>query len=224
MTGIEQLPNQQWVVTGDTHLGTWAKEHGSIITDPYLFKFLKPHLAEAKVVWDIGANIGDHARQYLDWGMTVVAVEPNPVAFKCLAHNCPEATCLDLAAASSDGVLRFDPLANVGASRIAENGAVTVEARALDHVAGLPDPDFVKIDVEGWEVDALNGMLATLTRCKPVIYIEVNRGALAANGKQPEDILWILKGLLGYNHFTHYPSGVRWEDPQFDILAKHLPQ
>lgn len=220
MTGIEQLPNGQWVVEGDTHLGLWAKQHGSIITDPHLFRFLKPHLADCKTVWDIGANIGDHARQYLDWGMAVVAVEPNPLTFECLRHNCPEALCLNVAASDAEGTLTFAPLANVGASRITPDGTVLVAALPMDGTReGFPVPDFVKIDVEGWEVAALNGMRKTLQAHKPILYVEVNRAALAANDRTPEDIVAILRE-TGYTDFTPYPSGIKWTDPQFDILAR----
>lgn len=218
MKGIEELPNGQWVVAGDTHLGKWAKEHGSIITDPYLFRFLQPHLSEITTAWDIGANIGDHTRQYLDWGKTVVAVEPNPLAFRCLVHNCPEALCVNIAASDAEGELRFSPLDNVGASRITPDGPVAVLAKPLDTL-DIPAPDFVKIDVEGWEVEALNGMLRTLRKHKPVVFIEVNRAALATNGRSPEDITEILRD-LGYSDFVPYPSGIMWTDPQFDILAK----
>lgn len=220
MNDIEELPNGQWVVAGDTHLGAWAKEHGNIVTDPYLFRFLKPHLAHVKVVWDIGANIGDHTRKYLDWGMTVVAVEPNPAAFRCLVHNCPDALAFNIAASDTEAEMRFATSSNVGASRIDPEGGITVPARPMDDLSDkVPVPDFVKIDVEGWEVHALTGMLETLRKRKPILYVEVNRGALAANGKTLEDIMNLLLG-LGYTDFNPYPLGVRWTDPQFDILAK----
>ena len=219
MNKIEELDNGQWVVAGDTHLGLWAKEHGSIITDPYLFEFLKPHLDDVKTIWDIGANIGDHTRQYLDWGKTVVAIEPNPITFKCLKHNCPEALCLNIAASDIKGELRFEHLDNVGASRVGIDGNISVSAEALDDLIDLPIPDFVKIDVEGWEVNALLGMLKTLKKYKPIIYIEINSGALANNEYTGDDVLSILQDTLGYSNFTYYPEGSVLGDPQFDILV-----
>lgn len=218
MNGIEELPNGQWVVEGDTHLGAWAKEHGSIVTDPHLFAWLKPFMEGVSVVWDIGANIGDHARQYLDWGKTVVAVEPEPLSFACLEHNCPEAMCLNVAASDADGELRFTRQENVGASMVSADGEIVVRAVALDSLE-LPAPGFVKIDVEGWEVTAIEGMRETLARHMPAIYVEINEGALARNGRTPDDILSLLRG-IGYRDFTIYPPGCAWGDPQFDILAR----
>src|SRR6478609_2624284 len=117
--GIEVIPQTgEWVVAGDSHLGAWAKQHGTIVTDPGLFRWLAPHLEGVKVAFDIGSNIGDHTRAYLDMGMQVVAFEPNPLVFQCLFHNCPQALCVEMAASDKLGEARFTQLENVGASRV----------------------------------------------------------------------------------------------------------
>lgn len=216
--GIEQLPNGQWVVEGDSHFAVWAKQRGNIITDPGLMRWLKPHLEGVKVAYDLGANIGDHTRAYLDMGMQVVAIEPNPLPFQCLQKNCPTARCLQVAASDTAGVATFAQSENVGASRIAPGGGMQVITVALDSL-DLPDPGYVKLDVEGYEVFALRGMIETLKRCKPIIFCEVNRGALAANGHTPEDITSLLRDYLGYTKFSYYPPNAEWSDPQFDLLC-----
>lgn len=216
--GIEALPNNQWVVKGDTHFTVWSKEHGNIITDPHLMKWLRPHLEGVKVAWDIGANIGDHTRAYLDMGLQVVAIEPNTLPFTCLQHNCPEARCVPVAASDTAGVATFAQSENVGASRIAPGGETQVMTVALDDL-GLPDPGYVKIDIEGHEAFALRGMRETLKRCKPVVFIEVNKGALAANGHSVADISAILLG-AGYTQFQTHPEGAMESDEQYDLLAK----
>jgi FkbM family methyltransferase len=49
-----------------------------------------------------------------------------------------------------------------------------VELRRLDSLLqGQGCPDFIKLDIEGMEYDALNGSATTLNRCHPTIYIEV---------------------------------------------------
>jgi FkbM family methyltransferase len=53
--------------------------------------------------------------------------------------------------------------------------------------------DLVKIDVEGFELNVLEGMKETLIQFKPIILIEILDHNLAANGNKPEDIynfLW----------------------------------
>lgn len=217
--GIEPLPNGQWIISHDTHLSAWGRQHGNIVTDPHLFKWLKPHLEGVDVVWDIGANIGDHTRQYLDWGMSVVAVEPNPLAFACLKHNCPEARCERFAASDHAGVATFAPLENVGASRIAPGGEIQVLTVALDDLKSLMAPGFVKMDIEGFEVFALRGMVETLKSHQPILFIEINRGALAANNHTPDDVMDLIRS-YGYSDFTLYPPQATWDDPQFDVLCR----
>lgn len=219
--GIEIVPGTDfWVVEGDTHLGLWARQHGHIVTDPNLFNFLRPYVKDCKVVWDLGANIGDHTRQYLDWGMQVVAFEPHPVTFKCLEHNCPEARCINVAASNEAGSLNFKSLDNVGASRVHKDGEWQIPAVALDDIPDLPPPDFVKIDIEGFEPFALSGMEGVITRHKPIIFIEMNRGALAANGASPEGLHDAIRS-LGYYNFHLYPRRASWVWEQFDCI--YLP-
>lgn len=219
--GITVLPNGQWVVTDDTHLSLWAQQKGHIVTDPNLFKWLRPHLAHVKRILDIGANIGDHTRQYLDWGMEVVAIEPNPLAFACLTHNCPEAVCLNAAASDTEGEpLRFMRLDNVGASRIHPDGDILVKPIILDgkHLGKF---DYVKIDVEGWEIPAIRGLEQTIRECKPLIYCEVNAGALEGNGFTPNDLIKVVAA-MGYTIDRLYPPNAGMNDPQFDILFRPL--
>ncbi len=218
--GIKELPNGVWVVENDSHYAKWIAEHG-LQCDPHLFKWLRPILEdpEIKVVWDVGACAGDHTDFYLSLGKTVVAIEPNPLPFACLEHNCPEATCLNIAASDHDGILRFSQLENVGASRVSDSGMLVVEGRKLDDM-GLPDPQMLKIDVEGFEVFALRGMVEMLKRAKPILFIEVNRGALEANGHTPEDITSLLRDYVGYRSLKYYPENGEWHWPQFDLICK----
>jgi hypothetical protein len=145
--GIETIPNGQWVVEGDTHLGLWAKQKGNIVTDPHVFLFLRPYLVDVEVVYDIGANIGDHTRAYLDMGKRVFAFEPHPLAFQCLEHNCPEAKFYNVALSNEAGELSFMGLDNVGASRIRPDGEMKISAVRLDDLK-LPPPQFVNVIVK----------------------------------------------------------------------------
>jgi FkbM family methyltransferase len=214
--GIESLPNGQWIIKDDTHLGFWAKEHGQIITDPHLFKWLKPYVKGCRTVWDIGANIGDHTRQYLNWGMNVLAVEPNPLAYACLEHNCPEANNMNIAASGGDGWLNFESCQNVGASHVSPGGSIKVPCYPMDDFTTAP-PDFIKIDIEGWEMQALEGMETTIIAHKPLVLCEINRGALARNDFSPMDVIGWMKA-RGYSANTFYPPDAAFEDPQYDIL------
>ena len=40
--------------------------------------------------------------------------------------------------------------------------------------SSLPEPDIVKIDVEGVELDVLHGMTETIARRKPRLFVEIH--------------------------------------------------
>jgi FkbM family methyltransferase len=78
-------------------------------------------------------------------------------------------------------------------------------------------PDFVKIDVEGFEIEVLRGMMATIERCKPVFMIEFDSGRAEAIA----DIL----GAFGYRAyvFDRHASAFRpYNGREADNLF-HLP-
>ncbi len=218
MTGIEELPNGQWILEGDTHISKWSREWGTIKCDPALFDIMTPWLKDVSVVWDIGACIGDHTRFYLDLGKKVVAVEPNPLAFKCLSHNCPEAVRFNVAASDVPGMLHFITDINAGASRVLRDGPIEVQAVKMDDVA-IPPPGFVKIDAEGWEYSVIAGMTKTLMAHHPLMFIEINAGALSANGHDTHEVVNLLKD-IGYTKFQIHQHEVgSWDAPMFDAIV-----
>jgi FkbM family methyltransferase len=215
---IKKLPNDIWVLENDTHISKWVEEHNSLKCDPHLFEWLQPRIQDCKVAWDIGANIGDHTRFYLDCGMEVVALEPNPEAFRCLCHNCSEAICYNLAASDGQKELTMALEDNVGASYVVEGGAVMVVAAPLDNVVRHHKaPDYIKIDVEGFESKALTGMEQLLANSKPKLFIEFNDGALRRNGSSSADLKKQIES-YGYTRFEIYPPNATLNDPQYDLF------
>lgn len=85
--------------------------------------------------------------------------------------------------------------------------AIEVDVDTLDHqvALGVPEPDFVKLDVEGLERDVLEGMRGLLARRHPRLYIEVH-GADAA--RKLENVTSVVEFLwqAGYK-VRHVESG-----------------
>ena len=216
---IKILPNGIRVLARDTHVSRWVEEHNSLNCDPHLFRWLLPKLKGCKVAWDLGAMIGDHTRQYLDAGMRVYAFEPNPDAFECLKANCPDAVLNNFAASDAIGHIGFWTDDNAGASHATEGGLTQVLTYPLDSVLTLEPPDFIKIDIEGFEPKALRGMEQTLRTYKPKLFVEFNRGALERNQSSPEALKEQIKS-YGYTSFQIYPPNAKPTDAQFDYLCQ----
>ncbi len=135
---------------------------------------------------DIGANIGNHslfAALHLK-ATKVIPFEPNPLAYELLIQNVlvnrlRDVVSLDfIGYGASDvarggfGMQKRDR--NLGAAKMrAGEGDVEV-VRADDALADVT-PDFIKIDVEGMEMQALQGLSGVLARCHPVMLVEVDQ-------------------------------------------------
>lgn len=73
---------------------------------------------------------------------------------------------------------------------------ITVDCKKIDSL-DMPKPDFMKIDVEGFELDVINGALETIQRHKPSIFIEIHSSALGSEIKN------ILNPLYQIHHVSH---------------------
>jgi FkbM family methyltransferase len=158
------------------------------------------------VVFDIGAHAGLHTRRLLgavgDTGK-VVAFEPLPEQFAALTAEFGgrgNVTLHQMALGKSTGRASF--VHAVGAPE--ESGliervynrpeatqptTIDVQVGRLDDVAASFDRiDFIKIDIEGGEIDCLSGGERTLERCRPVISVEYGFPAYSRYGWKPETL------------------------------------
>lgn len=62
---------------------------------------------------------------------------------------------------------------------------------------GLERLDFLKADVEGWELSVLRGALETIRRFRPALLLEINPQHLKRDGRTAEEF-WRLLEPLGY--------------------------
>lgn len=137
-------------------------------------------MREGDVVWDVGANVGHYARQFAervgDRGR-VVAFEPMPENLARLqAHvlGCRNVSIVPVGLGSHDAVQVFvQGEDGLGAtSRMLDQGrSAAVGTRAFEVTVrrgdgclldGFPVPNIMKIDVEGFELEVLDGMPAVL--------------------------------------------------------------
>jgi FkbM family methyltransferase len=178
---------------------------------------LAPLIPADGVVLDIGAHAGQFAKLFARLAPRgrVYAFEPSPYALSILrlavrANRLKNIVIEPVGLSDAAGVARLTTpikrrgdvgfgLAHIGqADRPGDHVEHEVRLTTLDQACeGLERVDFIKIDVEGWELSALKGGARTLGRFRPPIFAEVNHGYLARAGATPAQLWAFLEG-LGY--------------------------
>lgn len=213
------------VIEGDTHIGKWVEEMGSLAIAEKMLAPFRKYVSSDSTVIDVGANIGDHTVTYSQWvgdGGSVIAIEPVPQIFDCLCFNMKgrsNVVPMNIALSDKDSIVAVQLQDNFGASYLVEDCegrsdlCMTVTLDSFDY-RGV---SFIKIDEEGFEAKILRGAKETILREKPVMLIEVNHGALVRAGSSGEELRDLIES-LGYNTQI-VDRRVSWKDPQFDILC-----
>jgi FkbM family methyltransferase len=139
-------------------------------------------VAEGDVVMDVGAHLGTFVLHALERGAgLVVAVEPQPVNLVCLKQTLEKqisdgrVILVEAAVWRESGTLEFDVVeGSHGSARgsVSESGSVTVKAMTLDEIVeqlDLTQVDFIKMDIEGAEREALAGGGRTIRQFAPTM-------------------------------------------------------
>lgn len=147
----------------------WATRGHYYGMDDLLFRRYRPRAGD--VVFDIGAGDGGETLYLANMvGTTgrVVAVEAAPTPYHRLADTTarnawPQVTTLNVALTSTPGEVSIsdDPEAWVGGNIFESKGSVTVDGRTFDEICEslrIEHVDWVKLNIEGAEKDALRGM------------------------------------------------------------------
>jgi FkbM family methyltransferase len=152
-------------------------------------QLLRQLCGPGSIVFDVGANIGDHtvplAQHVGDEGF-VYAFEPQRIVFQILCANVAlnglvNVECVHAALGESPGVVHIpridyaqtDNYGGVEVDRFSEGEPVA--RRTLDDYVALSRADLIKIDVEGMESAVLSGGAQFIARFRPVMYVENDR-------------------------------------------------
>ncbi len=174
--------------------------------------FLRRRIAPGAVIYNVGAHVGVLAVQLARWsGPTgkVVAFEPNPYAVTLLKRNLrlnrldSQVDVVDVAIGNSVGevtlhVCGSNPMARASKANplLPKTEAVRVPVTTLDKFSQNRRliPDWIVLDIEGWEVAALRGGrgLLAATRRQVGVVLELHPSAWSWSGDSRADLEGIL--------------------------------
>jgi FkbM family methyltransferase len=171
-------------------------------------------------VWDIGANIGVYAAQFAERGAAnVVCFEPAPAAIAELRRRFPEnprganpVRIAPIALSRGRGTAKFNADGASPNNPLGAAGANAIEVQVLSGDEALteldlPAPNVIKIDVEGYEQEVIEGMPRLLaSKTVRSVFVEVHFSLL--HERKLDQAPAAIVRILGEHGFR-----VHWVDP-----------
>jgi len=197
--------------TRDQFIGKSFAQYGEYAeSEISVFKRL---INEGDCVIDVGACVGSHTVPFCHMvgkqGI-VLAFEPEKMAFFALCgtmalNNFKQALCFQQAVGGKEDIIKVPELdehvvTNFGGTdlRLEQVGFYyNVPVTTIDSLLRETKIHFIKIDVEGMELDVIQGAIQTIKKYKPILYVDDYADEQMSNA---------LKNLiqsLGYNVHTH---------------------
>lgn len=213
--------------------------------DPHIVNAMSGILREGDTFVDVGANVGImtfYASKLVGKLGRVIAVEPHPDNLQMLYRGIQKNLTNNvqvLPFAASDKADIFSIIGGTSNSFITEpqDHSNLVQSIILDqHLNNLGRIDLVKLDIEGHELNALNGFRQLLHRWKPVVILEFNPRCLREIERlNPKECLETFFELLEHiqvieysGEYIPFEDSVRlwnfWEEKNADaVKSRFLP-
>jgi FkbM family methyltransferase len=218
----EYLNHVKWRALGDQNaLRPPVDEQQYFLDSLYLIE-------DREVFVDCGAYTGDTAEHVICKNPAfsrIVAIEADPGNFDRLmnwirtlaAPVASRISALNIAVGARRNKLRFRANGNVSA-RLATDGNVVVDCIPIDSLVSEAGPTFIKMDIEGAELDALEGARRSIQTHRPIL-------AICVYHKQ--DDLWhiplFINALVDDYHLFLRPHDVDgWELVCYAVPANRL--
>lgn len=210
MIGDAEGHEVDWAVPHITQVHTISLA----LSDQYksYFQRLGEKYGPINYIVDVGACIGamsiSYANSFPD--AEILALEPSRFNYPYLVHNVksfPQIKCMKIAAFNETGKVRIsnptefqrfernDLLTNTGLISVHGKSNVfaeNVDCDLLDSIVKRK-VDYLKMDIEGGEIEALNGALRILGTDRPIIQIEARaeNQSMAGRGEGSiHDFMW----------------------------------
>lgn len=225
------------LTSDDNYLDTVGNEF-----EPYMVQLFKTIIKPNYVVADIGSNIGLTSILFSNLAKKVFAFEPSPSTYKILLENLSrakannvEAINIGMGEQSQNSTITFaqnnrsggfvsDKL-RLGQGHVTEK----ISIETLDNIL-LPKTqqlDFIKIDVEGYEMSVIKGGLDTIKLHQPIVALELNHFCLNVLHRiTVPDFLDFLRSVFPYLYAVDTNNTVIADlhdgDQAYSVMHEHL--
>jgi FkbM family methyltransferase len=164
--------------------------------EPLSTKLLSPLLKDGMYCLDVGSNIGYYAcleSNAVGNSGKVISIEPSPINYKYLKknielQNMSNTEVYNFACGNENGEIEFLVSDRSNWSRVATDKfidappdailqTIKVPVKTIDFLIqekSLPRLDFIRMDVEGYEINIVEGMHKTLEKFKPLLHMEIH--------------------------------------------------
>lgn len=174
------LRGTKWIVGAGEH-GYWLGSY-----EMNKRRAFEKEIPSGAVLYDIGANVGYFsllAAKLAGPEGRVYAFEPLPRNIEYLKKHIKinkfeNIEAVEAAVSDHSGEAHFDLGASSAMGHLAETGGITVRMVALDEMLEAGDmrpPDYMKVDVEGAEYEALKGARKLLEKYHPILFLDTHQ-------------------------------------------------
>ena len=242
---LKSMSNIQVITTVDKHMMVVNPIDQYISCQMFLYGFWEPHsrdqfkkfVQNGMTVLDIGANIGCHTlllSELVGEKGKVHAFEPCANNYRLLHTNCVLNRCKNTSVyklgVSSESKTMFIPShwadvqtnQNYGCISLKEaketNDDEQINTITIDSL-DLQGVDFVKVDVEGMELHVLKGMINTIRKFRPCMYIEITATNKVSVGELMQELKYKIINIKNDDYLVIPAEKIRIENGQvlFDI-------
>ncbi len=188
-----------WIGAQIVYLGDYER---------HIKRAFQEHISSGNTVLDVGANIGFHTIYFANLVGNmgkVIAFEPIQSTFTQLSENVVlndlhnvDIRKIALGNESKELHIYVDENSkNPGANNLFVKGDTKIDCKRGDDVVGNLNVDFIKIDVEGYELLALQGLAGIIENQKPKIIFEYDKDYQLKNN---DDVTSIFNFLSQFNY------------------------
>lgn len=184
----------------------------------YLEIVSQKYIQKNSVVVDVGSNIGNHLVFFskVTDAKKVYAFEPQKEIFNILAKNVAlnkcEANIKNIALGDKCAKSKIDTFdkKNVGATTLVYSQEGTIDTSTLDNEFQNVNEkiDFIKIDVEGFEYEVINGAKMVLLHNQPILWVEIFNKNFVRVNTLLQSLNYEIKDCLGTYNYIYCPKEI----------------